>query len=83
VGGSIVISEPDGGIVLGGGSGGAGTGLGSPVIGVPSGQIPCDADATAPDGGFDQSRAMRSPFCPQMMWNASPAIRKGPLSRNR
>jgi hypothetical protein len=74
-GGSIVISEPDGGLVLGGGSGGTDTGLVSPGIGVPAGQITCDADATAPDGGFDQSRAMRSPFCPQMMWNASPAKR--------
>jgi hypothetical protein len=74
-GGIIVISEPDGGLVVGGGAGGAGPGFQSPGIGVPSGQIPCDASAPGVDGGIDPYAAMRSPFCPQMMWNASPAKR--------
>jgi hypothetical protein len=74
-GGTISVGELDGGLVLGGGSGGTGTGLTSPGIGVPSGQITCDANAPAPDAGVDQNAARRSAFCPQMMWNASPAKR--------
>jgi hypothetical protein len=75
-GGTLGMSAPDGGLVLGGGgTGGGDVGLMPPGIGVPAGHITCDANASAPDGGTDQSGAKRSPFCSQMMWNAAPAKR--------
>jgi hypothetical protein len=79
-GGTIIVS--DGGIpVLNtGGVGAGGSGLGGelspPGIGRPPGLVACDPNAPrAPEGVFDPNGAVRSPFCPQMMWNVMPAKR--------
>jgi hypothetical protein len=64
-----------------GGTGGVGaagpdSGLAWPGIGTPPGQAACDASVPVPpEGTVDQSAAIRSPFCPQMMWNVMPAKR--------
>jgi hypothetical protein len=73
VGGTIVI--PEGGMA-GTGVAGGDSGLQAPMIGRPPGQQACDVSApSGPDAGLDPSGALRSPFCPQMVWNVAPAGR--------
>lgn len=77
-GGSIVIGGGGTGSagVAGTGAAGPDSGLEWPGIGVPRGDLSCDANAPAAgDGGLDPSGAVRSAFCPQMMWNVAPAKR--------
>jgi hypothetical protein len=69
----LVIEPPDAGMA-GFGAGEPGSGFVAPSINS-FGQVTCDPNATTPDGGIDAAEAQRSPFCPHMMWNASPARR--------
>jgi hypothetical protein len=73
-GGTFSLGDPTTLGTAGSGATGPDSGLNWPGIGVPSGAIACGDVMPSADGGLAVD-AKSSPFCPQMMWNASPAKR--------
>jgi hypothetical protein len=79
--GTLLLLDPITAGTAGTGATGPDSGLEWPGIGVPSGATTCGAvtpnvdPMPAADAGVAVRDAASSPFCPQMMWNASPAAR--------
>jgi hypothetical protein len=75
MGGTFVLQDPGTAGTAATGATGPDSGLAWPGIGVPSGAVTCGEGAPPGVDGGTATLAASSPFCPQMMWNASPAKR--------